>query len=227
MSKKWIRRSCPPLLQYNGLCPDHFDHSQEVIRHVSTVSTIMYYKRGSQFPCSLECKIMRIHGRMYQKPFYKVVWAKCWAGATTGTFVFVRERERENQFIRRQGERRETARNVCNKLIALQFRFDVCTGIPQYKVSRESFLVVCIGQMHSLSLITLQFAFDVAGISVCHCPARLGIGSECSQSDIQRLEAIGHDRTLVVWVNLSVNTMKCFVVLLNDCCPSFVQAWAC
>ena len=161
MSKKWSRRSCPPLLQYNGLCPDHFDHSQEVIRHVSTVSTIMYYKRGSQFPCSLECKIMRIHGRMYQKPFYTVLWEKCWAGAiTTGTFVFMRERE--NQFIRRQGERRETASNVCDKLIALQFRFDVCTGIPQYKVSRESFLVVCIGQMHSLSLITLQFAFDVA-----------------------------------------------------------------
>mmetsp|Transcript_30391 Transcript_30391/g.47613 ORF Transcript_30391/g.47613 Transcript_30391/m.47613 type:complete len:124 (+) Transcript_30391:5-376(+) len=64
------------------------------------------------------------------------------------------ERERENHFIRRKGERRETASNVCDKLIALQFRFDVCTGFSQYKVSREGFLVVCIGQMHSFSLIT-------------------------------------------------------------------------
>ena len=97
MSKKWSRRSCPPRLQCNGLCLDHFGYSQEVIRHVSTGSTMMYCKRGSQFPCSLECKIKRIHGRMYQKPFYTVLWEKCWAGAiTTGTFVFMRERERES-----------------------------------------------------------------------------------------------------------------------------------
>ena len=78
--------------------------------------------------------------------------------------------------------------------------------------------------MHSFSLITHYTTIIIYlhsmwhGISVFHCPARLGISSECSQSDIQRLEAIRHDRSLLVQVNLSVNTMKCLVVLLRDCC---------
>ena len=73
-----------------------------------------------------------------------------------------------------------------------------------------------------LTHYSLHYNYDLHsmwhGISVFHCPARLGISSECSQSDIQRLVAIRHDRSLLVQVNLSVNTMKCLVVLLRDCC---------
>ena len=110
---------------------------------------------------------------------------------------YERERERIISFEGRGKDGRQRVMYVTNKL---RYNFDLMFAPESHNTkSREKASLSCASvkciRSHSLHY---NLHSMLHGISVCHCPARLGIGSECSQSDIQRLEAIGHDRTLVV-----------------------------
>ena len=101
MAMEWCHQSRPSLLQYNKLHSDHFYHSQWPLWYVSNRSLPIYCVRGAPLPCSLECKIKRIHGQMRQESILQTLASKVlslrnhWDNHFFGLERFVSYKEKE------------------------------------------------------------------------------------------------------------------------------------